>query len=159
MSSSDQSGNPGLRTNVGIMIINRQGRVMAGEAFHYPGEWLMPQGGVGLDETLLDAVQRELFEESGLHAREMEMIRELDEWITYDFIKPQLKDGIMYRGQRQKWFLFSHDGLLPECPVVENQEFSRFAWVEPAWLVEHTTPMLNQVYNQVFRAFQADFPD
>ena len=149
---------PGLRTNVGIMVVNGRKQVLAGEAFHYPGEWLMPQGGVGPDESLLAAMRRELFEESGLDAYQLDAIRELDEWITYDFRKPQLKDGIMFRGQRQKWFLLGHDGQVPDLSACENPEFSRFAWVDPAWLVENTTPMLKRVYSRVFLAFEPDFP-
>ena len=149
---------PGLRTNVGIMVVNGRKQVLAGEAFHYPGEWLMPQGGVGPGEALLDAMKRELLEESGLDACKMDMIRELDEWITYNFRKPQLKDGVMYKGQQQKWFLLGHNGQAPEVKACVNQEFSRFAWVDPAWLVKNTTPMLGRVYRQVLRAFEPDFP-
>ena len=33
---------PNFRANVGIMIVNREHRILAGDAFHYPGEWMMP---------------------------------------------------------------------------------------------------------------------
>ena len=36
-----------FRANVGIMLVNSEHQIMAGEAYHYPGEWMMPQGGKG----------------------------------------------------------------------------------------------------------------
>ena len=45
------------RANVGIMIINKEHKIMAGEAYHYPGEWMMPQGGIDELETPLQAME------------------------------------------------------------------------------------------------------
>ena len=44
--TAEAEGAPKFRSNVGIMIVNRAGKILAGDAFHYPGEWMMPQGGI-----------------------------------------------------------------------------------------------------------------
>ncbi len=90
------------RLNVGIMIVNREYKILAGDALHYPGEWMMPQGGIDPDESTHEAMHRELFEETGLLRGQVRLIREHDEWLQYLFRKPQYKDDIYYIGQRQK---------------------------------------------------------
>ena len=60
------SGDDDYRNNVGIVIINTERKILAGEAFYYPGEWLMPQGGIAIGETPEEALERELLEETGL---------------------------------------------------------------------------------------------
>ena len=44
--SNEDSSEGDYRLNVGIMIVNRERRILAGDAFYYPGEWMMPQGGI-----------------------------------------------------------------------------------------------------------------
>ncbi|MDX2315731.1 MAG: RNA pyrophosphohydrolase [Gammaproteobacteria bacterium] len=147
-----------FRSNVGIMIVNRVGRILAGDAFHYPGEWMMPQGGIDLAESAEQAMRRELLEETGLHFEQLRLICEHDDWLQYLFRKPQYKDDIFYVGQRQKWFLLEYNGPLPDPESVHEQEFSCFGWVEPEWLVEQIPPFKKEVYRTVVAAFRPHFP-
>lgn len=151
-------GSQKFRSNVGIMIVNRDGRILAGDALHYPGEWMMPQGGIDASETTVQAMQRELFEETGLSIEQVRILREHDEWLKYLFRKPQYKDGVFYVGQRQKWFLLEYNGPLPDAAVVQEREFSCFGWVEPDWLVAQIPAFKKSVYRTVVAAFRADFP-
>ena len=73
-------------------------------------------------------------------------------------LEPQYKDGIMYKGQRQKWFLLRFDGLVPGPGIAEVQEFRQFDWVDPDWLIQNTASFLEQVYHQVVGEFRAYFP-
>jgi 8-oxo-dGTP pyrophosphatase MutT (NUDIX family) len=59
--SEEMAGQQKYRLNVGIMIVNRDQKILAGDAFHYPGEWMMPQGGIGHAESAYEAMQRELY--------------------------------------------------------------------------------------------------
>ena len=91
------SGGPtqrNYRANVGIMLVNRDHRVLAGDAFHYPGEWMMPQGGIDADESAQQALRRELHEETGLSFAQVRLLREHERWLQYLFRKPQYKEGI-----------------------------------------------------------------
>ena len=149
---------PRYRANVGIMIVNRSGRILAGDALHYPGEWMMPQGGIDADETTAQAMQRELFEETGLALEQVRVLREHAGWLEYLFRKPQYKDGVYYVGQRQKWFLLQYDGPPPDASRVAEREFSCFDWVDPDWLVEQIPSFKKAVYRSVVADFRGDFP-
>jgi len=146
------------RANVGIMIVNRAGQILAGDALHYPGEWMMPQGGIDAQESTGQAMRRELFEETGLHFHQLRLIREHDEWLQYQFRRPQYKDGVYYVGQRQKWFLLEYNGALPDAAKVPEQEFSRFDWVDPEWLVEQIPAFKKDVYRTMVNHFYPFFP-
>jgi putative (di)nucleoside polyphosphate hydrolase len=146
------------RANVGIMIVNRAGEILAGDAFHYPGEWMMPQGGIDARESAEQAMRRELFEETGLRFKQVQLLHEHDEWLHYLFRKPQFKDGVYYIGQRQKWFLVEYNGPLPDAAKVQEQEFSCFDWVDPAWLVRQIPAFKKDVYRTVVKSFQPFFP-
>lgn len=146
------------RPNVGMMIVNREHEILAGEAFHYPGEWMMPQGGVDQSESMLEALQRELLEETGLEIQQLQLIREHDEWLHYLFPKPQYKDDIYYVGQRQKWFLLEYNGPLPDAEVQPEQEFRCFDWVRVPWLIERSPPFKKTVYKTIVAAFRPFFP-
>ena len=156
LQQSDEPQN--YRLNVGIMIVNREGKILAGDAFHYPGEWMMPQGGIDTAETAEQAMQRELFEETGLSVDQVRLIRLHDDWLQYLFRKPQFKDGIFYVGQRQKWFLLEYNGPLPDADTVQEQEFNCFGWVEPDWLVAQIPAFKKEVYRTVVGSFRAFFP-
>ena len=156
--AEDLSGQQNYRLNVGIMIVNRERKILAGDASHYPGEWMMPQGGIDRSESTRQAMQRELYEETGLQVDQVRLIREHDDWLQYLFRKPQFKDDVFYVGQRQKWFLIEYNGPLPDASSVKEQEFSCFDWVEPGWLVEQIPQFKKEVYRTIVEAFEPYFP-
>ena len=159
MNHSNEKANPqNYRANVGIMMVNSDHRILAGEAFHYPGEWMMPQGGIDSAETPHQAMRRELFEETGVSMDQVRLIHEHDEWLKYRFRKPQYKECIYYVGQLQKWFLLEYNGPLPDAEQVKEQEFSRFDWVEPQWLVAKIPAFKKSVYRTIVAAFSPLFP-
>ena len=55
----------GYRPNVGIVLMHPDGRVFWARRVHRDG-WQFPQGGMNTDETPLEAMYRELREETGL---------------------------------------------------------------------------------------------
>lgn len=146
------------RLNVGIMIVNRKHKILAGDAFHYPGEWMMPQGGIDPLESAYEAMQRELLEETGLQMNQVQVIREHDNWLQYLFRKPQYKDDVFYIGQRQKWFLLEYNGPLPDADTVQHREFRCFDWVDAQWLVDQIPAFKKSVYRAVVTEFRPYFP-
>ncbi|HYM99617.1 MAG TPA: RNA pyrophosphohydrolase, partial [Aestuariivirgaceae bacterium] len=99
------------RPCVGIMVLNRPGRVWIGRRHDAPGEpegpgawWQMPQGGIDENEDPAKAALRELAEETSI--RSVEIIAETPGWYNYDLpsgLRPRAWGG-RYRGQKQKWF-------------------------------------------------------
>jgi len=55
----------GYRPNVGIVLMHPDGRVFWARRVRRDG-WQFPQGGMNTDETPLEAMYRELREETGL---------------------------------------------------------------------------------------------
>jgi putative (di)nucleoside polyphosphate hydrolase len=142
-----------LRANVGIMIINSDKKILAGEAHHYRGEWMMPQGGIDKGEAPIEAMKRELFEETSIIYDQVEFLAEHDDWISYRFRQPLIKEETLYYGQRQKWFLLEYNGELPDPNATQDKEFHQFNWVDFDWLVDNTTRFKVEVYRKVSTSF------
>ena len=116
------------RRNVGIVVFNREGKVLLGARVGYPDTLQFPQGGMDEGETPVAAARRELFEEIGLRI-EAEPVAEIEEWLRYEFPPDIPKKLRKYRGQEQRWFFFYWDGDLSTLDLAHHErEFSRVAW-------------------------------
>ena len=63
----------GFRPNVAIVLMNDQRRVFWAQRANNDG-WQFPQGGMRTDETPIEAMYRELEEETGLMPHHVELI-------------------------------------------------------------------------------------
>ena len=107
--------NDGYRPNVGIIICNSVGQVFWARRINKDG-WQFPQGGVSRNESLLDAMYRELHEETGLERKQVRLVAHTKDWLHYDLpqrlLRNQQRRGqgagrkrVSFRGQKQVWFL------------------------------------------------------
>lgn len=146
------------RPCVGVMVVNRDGNVFAGQRLdNLADAWQMPQGGVDPGEDPRDAALRELEEETGIPAGAVEVVAETENWIPYDLphdLVPKLWKG-RYRGQEQKWFLlrFLGDDSLVNIET-EHPEFREWRWVPRGALLDRIVPFKRHTYAQVFAAFE-----
>lgn len=151
-------GGARLRRNVGMVIINDDGLVLAGLRAHANGDkaWQLPQGGIEGRERPLTAVYRELFEETGVVRDDVELLGELARWTVY-FLPREWTRGRRFAGQKQKWFVFRYlkDGV-PDVKLAKDKEFEALDWVQPDWLVQHVIDFRKPVYRDVFAGF-ADY--
>src|SRR5207237_2344681 len=98
---------PFYRPAVGIMLLNRAGRVFVGRRIDMPAglaAWQMPHGGIDDGETPRQAALRELKEEVGTD--EAEILAESAGWLHYDVPEELWMQfggmwGGRYCGQRQ----------------------------------------------------------
>jgi putative (di)nucleoside polyphosphate hydrolase len=148
---------PSYRPCVGIMLLNRHGRVLVARRADIPSApaWQMPQGGIDGAETPEQAALRELEEEIG--TSRAEIVAESRGWLAYDF-PPELaarKWGGRYRGQRQKWFLMRFTGCDADIdPATEHPEFDAWRWVDPEELPALIVSFKRQVYIDVLTEFR-----
>ena len=121
-----------LRTGVGVILFNKENKIFVGKRKDNPiDKWQMPQGGVNKNENFLNAMKRELYEETSI--KSIKIIRELDGWYEYELPKNLL--GIIwkgkYRGQKQKWFIVKFIGEEKEINLkTKFPEFIEWKWVK-----------------------------
>ena len=121
-----------LRTGVGIAVLNSENKVFVGKRKDNPfDKWQMPQGGVDSNEPLLQAMRRELLEETSI--KNIEVLKEFNQWLEYEL--PENLIGKIwkgkYRGQKQKWFVVRFLGSDSEINVnTKHPEFIEWKWVD-----------------------------
>ncbi len=136
------------RPCVGIILLNRDGYVFAGQRIDNRAEaWQMPQGGIDEGETPLQAALREMLEETGTNRATF--ISEHPDWLNYDIpedLANRLWDG-RYRGQTQKWLAFHFIGDDSDINIATDEpEFCEWKWVAPEELPKMAVPFKRPVY-------------
>ena len=140
-----------LRTGVGIIVLNSQNKIFVGKRKDNPfDKWQMPQGGVDLDEPLLQAMKRELLEETSI--KNIEVLKEFDQWLEYEL--PEKLVGKIwkgkYRGQKQKWFVVKFLGTDDEINInTKYPEFIEWKWIDVDLLPNLIVLFKKHVYEKV----------
>lgn len=140
-----------LRTGVGAIVLNSKNQIFVGKRKDNPvDKWQMPQGGVDKNEDYIEAMKRELFEETSI--KSIEVLKEFDEWLEYELPKNLL--GIIwkgkFRGQKQKWFITKFYGDEDEINVrTENAEFVEWKWIEINKLTEVVVDFKKNIYEKI----------
>ena len=96
----------GYRPNVGIIIVNDEGKLFWARRIGQDA-WQFPQGGIAYAESPEQAVFRELNEETGLQPDDVKIIAQTEGWLRYDLPEHLIR---RYKrpvcvGQKQKWFM------------------------------------------------------
>jgi putative (di)nucleoside polyphosphate hydrolase len=144
------------RPCAGIMLFNKQGRVLVGQRLDsYQNSWQLPQGGIDEGEDPKLAALRELKEEIG--TCNAKIIGEIKNWLNYD-LPPELLGKIWkgrFRGQTQKWFAMRFLGADIEISpkTVPNPEFSAWKWVDIGEIQKLAVPFKRSVYQSVVCEF------
>ena len=121
-----------LRLGVGIIVLNKENKVFVGKRKDNPiNKWQMPQGGVDRGENLINAMKRELKEETSI--RSIKILKELKGWTEYelpDYLLGKIWRG-KYRGQKQKWFIVRFLGRDEEINLkTTHPEFIEWQWLD-----------------------------
>ena len=147
------------RPCVGVMLVNRAGLAFVGQRIDTKeGDfWQMPQGGVDDGEDLRAAALRELWEETGVEKRHVEIVAQTREELLYDLpeeLLGKLWKG-KYRGQRQHWFLLRFSGNDEDVRLDAHNppEFNDWKWVRPEHLPDLIVPFKKRVYRTVLEEF------
>jgi putative (di)nucleoside polyphosphate hydrolase len=145
------------RPAVGIMLLNREGKVFVAQRLDSTLEaWQMPQGGLDEGEEALAGALRELEEETGIRPEHVEIVARCPTELYYDL--PEDMIGKMWkgkwRGQRQTWFLGRFTGSDANVNIdTAEPEFRAWKWANPDELPAMIVPFKKKLYEDVLRAF------
>ena len=125
------------------------GRVLIGGLVGRNG-WQFPQGGIRPEESVEDAMYRELNEELGLVPEDVEPLGLTRDWLRYRlperFIRRQ--ETPVCVGQKQRWYLLRllTDPKRVRFDATEAPEFDRCRWVDYWRPVKEVIYFKRQVY-------------
>ncbi len=121
------------RPNIGIILLNSEGKILLAERNGMPNTWQLPQGGIDDNETPLSALYREVKEEIGLSPESYNVLAVTPGWIHYQvpYWQELAKSNNKFRGQKQKWFLLEFTGQEVDInlDLYDEIEFINWQWV------------------------------
>ena len=140
-----------LRLGVGAIVLNKDNQVFVGKRKDNPvNKWQMPQGGVDKNEDLIDAMKRELEEETSI--KNIKIIKELEKWTEYelpDYLLGKIWKG-KFRGQKQKWFIVRFLGNDDEINLkTDHPEFIEWKWLNIEKLPDVIVHFKKSVYEKL----------
>lgn len=141
-----------FRAGVGAVILDQRGRVLACERHNIPGAWQMPQGGLELDETPLEAMWREVREETGLRKRDLELVRRCREPLVYE-LPPEYQTRKTGLGQVQYWFLVRFTGDDRRIDLGDDGEFRAWRWMTFPSLIRAAIAFRRPLYRRIAACF------
>lgn len=151
----------GFRANVGIVLVNEDGRVFWGKRIGQDA-WQFPQGGIREDETPEQALFRELEEEIGLRAEHVNVLGCTAGWLRYRlpqrFVRRYRRPVCI--GQKQKWYLLTLQA--PEARLcfdtTDKPEFDGWRWVDYWQPVREVVFFKRVVYRKALRELAPLWP-
>ncbi|MGI9235730.1 MAG: RNA pyrophosphohydrolase [Woeseiaceae bacterium] len=161
--SNDWIDADGFRANVGIILANDDDKLLLGGRIGARG-WQFPQGGMLQGEDPVDAMFRELHEEIGLEAGDVDVLGVTRDWLRYrlpeKFIRRSSKPLCI--GQKQRWFILRlvSDDSNVRFDRCDKPEFDRVRWVHFWRPVNEVIYFKRRVYARALHELgPAVFPD
>ena len=122
----------GFRANVAIVLSDGQGHVLWAKRLGQDA-WQFPQGGVDINESAEQALYRELYEEIGLQAGDVELMQSSKRWLRYKIPPAMQRKGKtpICVGQKQKWFFLrlTSEANKIRLDATSSPEFDAWQWV------------------------------
>jgi putative (di)nucleoside polyphosphate hydrolase len=144
-----------FRANVGVILSNLRGEVLAFQRADRAGQWQLPQGGLRQQEEPLAAALREMEEETGLSPEQVELIGEHPLWLAYE-LPAEARRKKTGRGQVQKFFLFRvKEGVTIQLDDAPGNELDDHKWTTLNELAQETWAVRRATYEQLATHFAA----
>jgi len=152
------SKNKKYRPNVAMIILSpeypQKKEIFIAQRNDIKGIWQFPQGGIDEGEEVKEALFRELEEEIG--TRDVEIVAEYPEWISYDFPEKIAKKMKPYAGQKQRYFLVK---LAKDAKIdidTKHPEFDEYKFVDVDKVLSLTAHFKKPVYETVLDYFKKE---
>ena len=147
----------GYRANVGIILSNDDGKVFWARRCGQ-NAWQFPQGGIQQNETPLEAMYRELHEETGLTAGHVKLVAQTDDWLRYRIPSHLLRrrSKPLCIGQKQIWFRLQLVGSESDFNLCSSDtpEFDCWRWVDYWTPVKEIVFFKRKVYRQALKQLE-----
>jgi putative (di)nucleoside polyphosphate hydrolase len=141
-----------FRAGVGAVITNGKGQVLALERKDIPGSWQLPQGGLEIGESPLEAVKREILEETGIKDSELQPLSTKPLLLVYELPEEDQssKTGL---GQVQRWFIFLYEGSDKAITLGDKKEFRDWKWSSMKEVISGIVSFKRPVYKELAKHF------
>ncbi|MFY9075824.1 RNA pyrophosphohydrolase [Malaciobacter mytili] len=116
--------------------------------------WQFPQGGIDEGESSKEALFRELEEEIG--TKDVEIIAEYPQWVSYEFPPAIAKKMQPYDGQIQRYYLVKLKKGAKIDINTDVPEFSEYKFVKTDNIYDYITFFKRTVYKQVLKYFKKE---
>jgi len=136
------------------LIVDRRGLVLALERADTAGSWQLPQGGLKRSESPLEAMFREVKEETGISRHHLELLDACPEPLAYE-LPVEAWSKKTGRGQVGYWFLLRFNGTDEAINLEEASEFSAWQWITFERLVTVVVDFRRHVYRRLDERFKA----
>ncbi len=151
----------GFRPNVGIILANEQGQVLWARRINQ-NSWQFPQGGIHPNETVEQALFRELYEEVGLREDDVEVLACTRGWLRYRLPQRLVRKHTapVCIGQKQKWFLLRlrADENLVCVDKCAKPEFDGWRWVSYWYPLGQVIAFKREVYRRALKELAPQLP-
>ncbi len=143
-----------FRAGVGAIIINKKGLVLGMERKDFPKEWQFPQGGLDEGENLLDAVKREIREETGITESDIKFLAEFPRCTVYEFPENLRTKRVGHRGQVHHWYLFCLESSDEAITLGDKKEFHNWRWMSMDDMIASVVSFKKPVYQELAEYFK-----
>lgn len=147
----------GFRENVGIILSNPSGQIFWAKR-RGQDAWQFPQGGIDENEDPIDAMYRELEEETGLLKHHVELAGQTDDWLRYSIPKhlQRTRSKPLCVGQKQIWFFLKLIGEESDVDLERSNkpEFDRWRWVDYWAPLDDIIFFKRKVYKQALKELE-----
>jgi putative (di)nucleoside polyphosphate hydrolase len=141
-----------FRAGVGAVVLDEARRILVlRRKGARDAAWQLPQGGLQADEEPLDALFRELREETRLARADVKVLQSTSDWLVYE-LPPEYRNAKVGRGQAQRWFLCTL--AVPRSAVhPDGIEFEDVDWVTAQQLLARAVAFRVPLYKRLVAEF------
>ena len=140
-----------MRSGVGAVVLNKENKIFVGKRKDNPvNKWQMPQGGVDEHENFVEAMKRELYEETSI--KSIEILKEIEGFFEYELPKNLIGKVWKgkFKGQTQKWYIMRFLGEDNEINLkTKHPEFLEWKWINHENITDKVVEFKLHVYEKI----------